>query len=78
MPQPILYLSLLALMSYIGGMISNFIGKWIFNIPIVFAYMEGKMNKHLKYIRKWGGFMIIVGALIPIPYSMTKYGSGNY
>ncbi len=77
MPEPILYLSLLATLSYIGGIISYFIGKWIFTIPSVFAYMEGRMKKHLKHIRKWGGFMIVVGALLPIPYSMTSMAAGT-
>lgn len=76
MPQPLVYLSLLATLSYIGGIISYFIGRWIFTIPKVFAYMEGKMKKHLKMIRKWGGFLIIVGALLPIPYSMTSMAAG--
>ncbi|MEM0516917.1 MULTISPECIES: YqaA family protein [Aequorivita] len=76
MPQPILYLTLLATLSYIGGIISYFIGKWIFTIPRVYAYMEGKMKKHLKHIRKWGGFLIVVGALLPIPFSMTSMAAG--
>lgn len=76
MSDPILYLSLLALMSYIGGIISYFIGKWIFTIPRVYAYLEGSMKKHLKHIRKWGGFLIVVGALLPIPYSMTSMAAG--
>lgn len=80
MPSPVLYLSLLATMSYVGGIISYFIGKWVFTIPKVYAYMEGKMKKHLNHIRKWGGFLIIVGALLPIPYSMTSMAAGmiNY
>jgi|SRR5690554_4496880 len=80
MPSPILYLSLLAAMSYVGGIISYFIGKWVFTLPKVYAYMEGKMKKHLKHIRKWGGFLIVVGALLPIPYSMTSMAAGmiNY
>lgn len=76
MPQPILYLTLLATLSYIGGIISYFIGKWIFTIPRVYAYMEGKMKKHLKHIRRWGGFLIVVGALLPIPFSMTSMAAG--
>src|SRR5690606_19609109 len=75
MPQPVVYLSLLATMSYIGGIFSYFIGKWIFTIPAVFAYMEGKMKKHLKHIRKWGGFLIVVGALLPIPYLQSSMAS---
>ena len=77
MPQPLVYLSLLAAMSYLGGIFSYFIGKWIFTIPAVFNYLEGKMKKHLNHIRKWGGFLIVVGALLPIPYSMTSMAAGT-
>ncbi|MRT15915.1 short-chain dehydrogenase [Vitellibacter sp. q18] len=77
MPEPMLYLTLLAALSYLGGIISYFIGKWIFTIPRVYAYMEGKMKKHLKQIRKWGGFLIVVGALLPIPYSITSMAAGT-
>ena len=76
MPQPILYLSLLATLSYVGGIISYFIGKWILTIPRVYNQVEGKMKKHLVQIRKWGGFLIVVGALLPIPFSMTCMTAG--
>lgn len=80
MPQPIVYLTLLATMSYIGGAFSYFIGKWILTIPKVFEYVEEKMSMHLRHIRRWGGFLIVVGALLPIPYSMTCMAAGiiNY
>ncbi|MAN59416.1 MAG: short-chain dehydrogenase [Flavobacteriaceae bacterium] len=74
---PVLYLSILATLSYLGGIVSYFIGKWILNIPAVFNYMEGKMKKHLNNIRRWGGFLIIVGALLPIPFSMTSMAAGT-
>lgn len=76
MPNPILYLSLIATISYLGGIFSYFIGKWLLTIPRIFNYMETKMKKHLRHIRKWGGFLIIVGALLPIPYSMTSMAAG--
>jgi membrane protein YqaA with SNARE-associated domain len=75
--NPIVFLSLLALISYSGGIVSYFIGKWILNIPAVYNYIEVKMKKHLRNVRKWGGFMIIVGALLPIPYSMTSMAAGT-
>lgn len=80
MPQPVVYLTLLATMSYIGGAFSYFIGKWILTIPRVFDYVEEKMSRHLRQIRRWGGFLIVVGALLPIPYSMTCMAAGiiNY
>lgn len=78
--QPILYLSFLALLSYTGGIISYWIGNTISKVPKVYEYLEVKMHKHLKNIRKWGGFLIVVGALLPIPFAITSVAAGviNY
>lgn len=76
LPTPFLNLSLLALLSYLGGCVSYFIGKSILSIPKVNHYLESKMAKHITNIRKWGGFLIIVGALLPIPFSMVSIASG--
>ncbi|MDT0551952.1 YqaA family protein [Urechidicola vernalis] len=78
--HPMLYLTLLAILSYTGGIISFFIGKSISKLPSVYNYLEVKMEKHIKMIRKWGGFLIVVGALLPIPFSITSIAAGiiNY
>ena len=74
--SPILYLSLLALASYLGGVISYFMGRWMTKIPAVHEAIEVKMAQHIKNTRKWGGFLIIVGALLPIPFAMTSIAAG--
>lgn len=74
--SPILYLSLLAAASYLGGIISYFIGVAITKIPSIHFMMEVKMAKHIRNTRKWGGFLIIVGALLPIPFAMTSIAAG--
>lgn len=74
--SPLFHLSLLAVLSYLGGVISYFIGRGIAVMPSVYAYLEIKMQKHVKMIRKWGGFLIIVGALLPIPFSLTSIAAG--
>ncbi|MCX2837359.1 VTT domain-containing protein [Salinimicrobium sp. MT39] len=78
--MPITYLSLLALASYLGGIISYWMGKAIKMIPAVHDAMETKMAKHIKNTEKWGGFLIVVGALLPIPFSITSVAAGiiNY
>lgn len=76
MPDPILYLSLLALLSYTGGIFSYFIGKASTRIPAVHDYLEVKMAKHLKNARKWGGFLIVVGAILPIPFAISSLAAG--
>ncbi len=74
--DPWLYLGLLALLSYLGGLISYWIGHIITKIPSVHRYLETKMEKQLKNSRKWGGFLIIVGALLPLPFSISCLAAG--
>ena len=74
--SPFLYLSLLAAASYLGGIVSYYIGVGITKIPAVHEAMELRMAKHIKNTRKWGGFLIIVGALLPIPFAMTSIAAG--
>ena len=74
--MPVFSLTILAVLSYVGGIISFFIGKAISNMPSVYNYLEVKMEKHVKMIRKWGGFLIVVGALLPIPFSITSIAAG--
>jgi membrane protein YqaA with SNARE-associated domain len=74
--DPIANLSILALLSYIGGILSFFIGQATLKIPKVKSYLQVKMAKHLKNTSKWGGFLIIIGALLPVPFSITCMAAG--
>ncbi|MBT8295065.1 MAG: short-chain dehydrogenase [Gramella sp.] len=74
--SPLIFLTLLATASYLGGIVSYYIGIGITKIPSVHEAMELKMAKHIKNTRKWGGFLIIVGALLPIPFAMTSIAAG--
>lgn len=74
--EPVLNLSILATLSYIGGIISYYLGKMALKINLVKNYLETKMAKHLKNTSKWGGFLILVGALLPIPFSITCMAGG--
>ena len=73
---PIFFLSVLALLSYLGGVFSFFVGKAISKMPSVYAYFDVKMQKQVKMLRKWGGFLIVAGALLPIPFSITSITAG--
>lgn len=76
MVQPWLYLSVLAFLSYFGGLCSYWIGVGITKIPSVHNYLEEKMRKQLKNSKKWGGFLILVGALLPLPFSISCLTAG--
>lgn len=73
---PWIFLSILALLSYLGGVVSYFFGRGIANIPKVFVYLEVKMAKHIKNMRKWGGLLIITGALLPLPFAISSMAAG--
>lgn len=73
---PLLYLSLLAILSYSGGVVSYITGKAILYIPSVNKFMSEKMTKHIINMRKWGGLLIAVGALLPLPFAMAALAAG--
>ena len=74
--SPIINLSILSTICYTGGILSYFIGKTILKINTVKNYLEVKMAKHLKNTGKWGGFLILIGALLPVPFSITCVAAG--
>ena len=74
--SPVASLAILASLSYLGGLLSFFIGKTILKIASVKNYLEIKMAKYLKNTGKWGGFLILIGALLPVPFSITCLAAG--
>ncbi|MGB5981015.1 MAG: VTT domain-containing protein [Nonlabens sp.] len=73
---PIINLFLIALLSYLGGLTAYWIGRRALKIPSLHEYLEVKMAKQLVMARKWGGILIAVGALLPLPFSMASLVAG--
>ena len=78
--SPILFLFALASASYLGGIVSYFIGMRISLMPAVRKHVERKLKQHIINLRKWGGVFIVLGAISPIPHSIVSIGAGliNY
>tara|TARA_R110002049_G_scaffold87533_2_gene221909 strand:+ start:2672 stop:3289 length:618 start_codon:yes stop_codon:yes gene_type:complete len=76
MYSPWFYLSILAFLSYGGGLLSYWMGRSITKMPSVHNYLEVKMEKQLKNSKKWGGFLIMVGAVLPLPFSIACMAAG--
>ncbi len=74
--SPLLFLSIIACLSYLGGIISYFTGRASLKITSIHNYLEVKMVKHLKNARKWGGILILVGALLPLPFAVASLAAG--
>jgi membrane protein YqaA with SNARE-associated domain len=70
--SPLFIVTLLGILSYIGGIISYFIGRWISQRPKINAYIEKALEKYITLVRKWGGAFLIISALFPFsPFSMV-------
>lgn len=70
--SPFLVLTILGLLSYIGGIFSYQIGYWLSTRPKIKAYSERALNKYILLAGKWGGAFIIISSLFPFsPFSMV-------
>ncbi len=74
--NPVLNLSILATLSYLGGLTAYFIGRASLKIKSIKNYLEVKMAKNLKNTSKWGGILILVGALLPLPFAISCLTAG--
>ncbi len=73
----ILNLSILTLLSYGAGVVGYFIGYYFSRAPI----FKGIYDKYLKplegSLKKYGGLLVVVGAVTPVPYSATCMLAGS-
>ncbi|TYP97903.1 membrane protein YqaA with SNARE-associated domain [Tenacibaculum adriaticum] len=74
--EPLVNLSILATLSYLGGITAYFIGRASLKINAIREYLEVKMAKNLKNTSKWGGILILVGALLPLPFAISCMTAG--
>lgn len=71
-----LYLGVLSVLSYFGGLLSYVIGAMITKIPAVDTWLQSKIKSQLEKLKKWGGLLIVVGALLPLPFSISCMAAG--
>jgi len=74
--DPILNLFILSVLSYSGGIITFFIGRATLKIKSIRDYLQIKMAKSLRNTSKWGGFLIVAGAVLPLPFSISCLAAG--
>ena len=69
-------LAYLAIDSYFAGLSAYGIGLLLRRIPKVKAFLDRKFAIHLARIKKWGGIIIIIAALFPLPWGVISLLSG--
>jgi membrane protein YqaA with SNARE-associated domain len=67
--SPYAMVSLLAILSYLGGTFAYFIGKYIGSLPKIENWILAKFSNHFQLIQSWGGVLIVFAALFPLPFS---------
>ena len=77
-PSELSYLNVtfLAVISYFGGIIAYHIGEIIRRFPKVNNWVERKYLKNFTLIRRWGGIVIVMAALFPLPYATISTVAG--
>lgn len=62
-------LALLAIISYTAGTLSYLFGRY-FNGTVIYRYIRKKyLRKYEEKFNQYGGFLLIVAAVTPLPYS---------
>ncbi len=74
--SPYLAVSLLAMLSYIGGIISHRIGYAISQMPGINEYVITRFSGHYKRIKQWGGLFIVIAAMFPLPFAIISVIAG--
>lgn len=71
-----LNVTLVATISYLGGITAYFIGTLIRRFPKVNSYVERKYTKNFDMIQKWGGVVVVLAALFPLPFATISTIAG--
>ncbi len=62
-------LALLAIISYAAGTLSYLFGRY-FNGTVIYRYVRKRyLRKYEENFNKYGGFLLIVAAITPVPYA---------
>lgn len=67
---------LLATVSYLGGIISWFIGKWLYRFPKIKRWVHVKFVEQFHLFKKFGGLLIFISAMTPLPFSPISIVAG--
>ncbi len=83
--HPYLMVLVLSLASYAGGIVSYLVGTQLYKLPRVKQWVHVKFAEQFMTFKKYGGLLIFISAMAPLPFSwvsvvsgVVKYPFGNY
>ena len=70
-------LVILTVLSYLSGVIGYFIGKNFSKTPIYKRIHEKYLMQYDVQLKRYGGYLVFVGAVTPVPFSATCMLAGS-
>lgn len=70
----------LATLSYGAGLLAFQLGYWLRHHATLQPLLEKKFTRYSRFMNQWGGVMVVVAALFPLPFSTLAITAGlaNY
>ena len=66
----------LSVLSYLSGIFAYWIGVLLYHQKYVKLYIDRKLAGYTKNLRRWGGFFIFAGAMLPMPHTLVSFAAG--
>jgi membrane protein YqaA with SNARE-associated domain len=74
--SPYAVVTVLAILSYVAGLVAYYMGFRLVAIRQLSDYIHVKFEKQFTMLRSWGGLIIVIAALLPLPFSTMCLGAG--
>jgi len=72
----IINITILGTISYLGGVTAYKLGELIQRSPRMYAWVQRKYSKNFELIQKWGGIVVVMAALFPLPFATISTVAG--
>lgn len=70
-------LSILTLISYAAGVLGYFIGKFFSKTELYGRIHQKYLKQYDRQLKRFGGYLVLVGAVTPVPFSATCMMAGS-
>jgi hypothetical protein len=73
------YVLAFSCLSFLGGLVAYFAGVWAHRIPLLkrLSHLES-FHTYATLYRRWGGVIIVIAALTPLPYATISFLSATF
>lgn len=72
-----LMIALLAILSFAGALINFYVGRHLHQGRIYRLLIEGRFYKYVGYYQRFGGIIILISAVTPLPFAAISLISGT-